>query len=79
MSAFSEFADAMSSTGVKPVETAADMSRVAILGGGDDARLLAALCLAEGAEVTLFSAYGAELDALKSGVAVRGAGPECDI
>ena len=75
MSAFSEFADAMSSTGVKPVETAADMSRVAILGGGDDARLLAALCLAEGAEVTLFSAYGAELDALKSGVAVYGAGP----
>lgn len=75
MSAFSEFADAMSSSGVTPVEAAADMSRVAILGGGDDARLLAALCLAEGAEVTLFSAYGAELDALKSGVAIRGAGP----
>ena len=75
MSAFSEFADAMATAGPAPVAEVAGMSRVAILGGGDDARLLAALCLAEGAEVTLFSAYGAELDALKSGVAIRGAGP----
>lgn len=75
MSAFSEFADAMATAGPAPAASVTAMSRVAILGGGDDARLLAALCLAEGAEVTLFSAYGAELDALKSGVAIRGAGP----
>jgi opine dehydrogenase len=49
--------------------------RVTVLGGGADARLLAALCLAEGASVTLFSAYGDELAALASGVALRGAGP----
>ena len=51
--------------------------RVAILGGGDDARLLAALCLAAETQVTLFSAYGAELEALRSasGIALRGEGP----
>lgn len=75
MSAFSEFADAMASAGGASAPAPAEMSRVAVLGGGDDARLIAALCLAEGAEVTLFSAYGAELEALKSGVALRGAGP----
>ena len=40
--------------------------RVAVLGGGVDARLFAALCLAEGAGVTLFSAYGNELEAMRS-------------
>lgn len=76
MSAFSEFADAMAApkSGATP-GAAPDLNKVAILGGGDDARLLAALCLAEAAEVTLFSAYGKELEALKSGVALRGAGP----
>ncbi len=51
--------------------------RVAVLGGGDDARLFAALCLAQGADVTLFSAYGRELEALRSasGIVLRGAGP----
>lgn len=50
---------------------------VAVLGGGDDARLLAALCLAEGASVTLFSAYGSELTAMRTAGAVtlRGDGP----
>lgn len=50
---------------------------IAVLGGGDDARLLAALCLAEGASVTLFSAYGSELDAMRTAgaVALRGDGP----
>ena len=38
-----------------------------MLGGGADARLIAALCLAEGAEVTLFSAYGRELEQLRGG------------
>ena len=76
MTGFSDFAEAMARAGggAKPPEPAA-LNRVAVLGGGPDARLLAALCLAEGAEVTLFSAYGTELEALKSGVALRGAGP----
>jgi hypothetical protein len=52
------------------------LSRIAVLGGGIDARMLAAIALSEGAKVTLFSAYGTELDALRSsGVALRGAGP----
>jgi len=52
-------------------------ARVAVLGGGHDARLLAALCLAEQAEVSLFSAYGQELEELRtsSGIGLRGAGP----
>lgn len=56
---------------------AAVFERFAVLGGGSDARLLSALCLAEGGEVTLFSAYGSELAALRqgSGIALRSAGP----
>lgn len=73
---FSDFAEAMAGAGrVSAAPAPADFSRVAVLGGGPDARLIAALCLAEGADVTLFSAYGAELAALASGVAIRGAGP----
>lgn len=55
----------------------AKLSRVAVLGGGDDARLLAALALSGGCDVTLFSAYGHELEAMRasSGIALRGAGP----
>lgn len=51
--------------------------RVTVLGGGVDARLLACLCLAAGAEVTMFSAYGSELDALRAagGITLRGEGP----
>lgn len=50
---------------------------VAVLGGGQDARLIAALCLAAEARVSLFSAYGQELDLLRSsgGIALRDAGP----
>lgn len=76
--AFAEFADAASRpSGAPPPGSAPDYSRIAVLGGGADARLIAALCLAEGCEVTLFSAYGAELEALRtgSGIALRGAGP----
>ena len=53
------------------------LTRVAVLGGGPDACLLSALCLAEGAEVTLFSAYGAELNQLRQsgGISLRGVGP----
>ena len=43
---FAEFADAASKASVSaPVSTVPDYSRVAILGGGEDARLFAALCL----------------------------------
>ena len=53
------------------------LENVAVLGGGADARLIAALCLSHGANVTLFSAYGAEIRAMKSssGIVLRGEGP----
>ena len=76
--AFAEFADAASRASVsKQPSGVPSYDRVSVLGGGEDARLIAALCLAEGAEVSLFSAYGAELEALRSssGVSLRGAGP----
>ncbi|MEM7190524.1 MAG: NAD/NADP octopine/nopaline dehydrogenase family protein [Pseudomonadota bacterium] len=72
---FSEFADAMARP-VKPAAvTTKALDRVAILGGGTDARLLAALALAEGAETRLFTAYGDELSAMQNGIVLRGAGP----
>lgn len=37
--------------------------------------MLAAIALSEGCEVGLFSAYGAELEAMTSGIALRGSGP----
>jgi len=75
---FAEFADTASKASVsKPTSGPPSYSRVAVLGGGSDARLIAALCLSEGVEVTLFSAYGAELEAMRasSGITLRGAGP----
>ena len=75
---FADFADAMSRSSTKALpDRVPDYRRFAVLGGGADARLLAALCLAEEREVTLFSAYGAELSAMRraSGIALRGAGP----
>lgn len=78
MSEFADFAEAASRPmGGGHAPKPLDLSRVAVLGGGSDARLLAALCLSEGADVTLFSAYGAELEAMRagSGIALRGAGP----
>ena len=75
---FAEFADAASKRSVSaPASLAPDYTRVAVLGGGEDARMIAALCLAAEAKVTLFSAYGAELDAMRaaSGISLRGAGP----
>ncbi|MEX0306950.1 MAG: hypothetical protein AB3N12_06125 [Ruegeria sp.] len=74
---FEEFTRAATrgSTRVEPERLKLD--RVSVLGGGPDARLLAALCLSEGAEVTLFSAYGAELSLLaqSSGISLQGDGP----
>jgi len=78
MSDFSNFAElaARPRTSAPPPE-APEYSRIALLGGGEDARLVAALCLSEGAEVVLFSAYGMELAAMRasSGISLRGAGP----
>ena len=77
-SGFADFAEAASRpAGAGEAVRAPVYTRVALLGGGTDARLLAALCLAESAEVTLFSAYGAELEAMRaaSGIAIRDAGP----
>lgn len=74
---FTEAVSAASPHRDAPV-SAPNLSRVAVLGGGAEGRLLAALCLAEGAEeVTLFSAYGAELEMLRasSGITLRGEGP----
>lgn len=78
MSAFSEFAEAASKgAGTRTPPGPPVFDRFAVLGGGDDARLIAALALAEGKSVTLFSAYGKELEALRagSGIGLRGAGP----
>ena len=74
---FADFADAMARPARPADIPARAFGRVAVLGGGTDARLLAAIALSEGAEVTLFSAYGAELSAMRSagGIALRGAGP----
>ncbi len=75
---FADFADTAAKASVsKPTATVPDYTQIAVLGGGEDARLIAALCLSEGAEVTLFSAYGNELEAMRasSGITLRGAGP----
>lgn len=77
-SEFAEFTEAMEARrGHGKTGRRARLERVAVLGGGPDALLTAALCMAAGMEVTLFSAYGHELDLLKasSGITLRGAGP----
>jgi hypothetical protein len=77
-SGFENFAEAVASRSRQPAPVALpSLGKVTVLGGGPDARMLAALCLAEGAEVTLFSAYGAEIEALTSagGISLRGHGP----
>ena len=74
---FEDFARAASRSRTDAVPKPPRLSRVAVLGGGADARLLAALSLAADCAVTLFSAYGRELELLRasSGIALRGAGP----
>ncbi len=76
-SEFAEFAEAAGKVSQSAPATVPDYERVAVLGGGDDARLLAALSLAQGCGVTLFSAYGSELEAMRaaSGISLRGDGP----
>jgi len=53
----------------------ASYSNIAVLGGALDGQLIAALCFAEGCQVSLFSAYAAELELMQSGIAVQGSGP----
>ncbi|MCA0927908.1 NAD/NADP octopine/nopaline dehydrogenase family protein [Ruegeria profundi] len=74
---FEEFTRAATRGATRGAPELPKLDQIAVLGGGADARLLAALCLAEGAEVTLFSAYGAErsLLAQSSGISLRGEGP----
>ncbi|WP_171178541.1 hypothetical protein [Ruegeria sp. HKCCD8929] len=74
---FEEFTLAATRGSTRGAPERPTLDRISVLGGEADARLLAALCLAEGAEVTLFSAYGAELSLLaqSSGISLRGEGP----
>jgi hypothetical protein len=75
---FEEFANKVSAS-AKPSEPRRReaLTRVTVLGGGDDARMYAALALACGREVTLFSAYGRELEEIRQAgsITLRGEGP----
>ena len=75
MNTFADFADAMARPSAPAPAATSALERVAVLGGGPEGRMLAAIALSEGVEVTLFTAYGAERDAMRSGIALRGAGP----
>ncbi len=74
---FEDFTRAVTRGATRDAPEPPRLDRICVLGGGPDARLLAALCLAEGADVTLFSAYGAELALLaqSSGIGIQGDGP----
>ena len=74
---FQAFADTIARRDGASAPAAAAFDRVTVLGGEREARLLACLCLAEGADVTLCSAYDSELSALRAagGVTLRGEGP----
>ncbi|MEM8753510.1 MAG: hypothetical protein AAGF90_11095 [Pseudomonadota bacterium] len=56
MNDFAAFAEAMEAGGRQTPPAPPSYDRVAVLGGGPDARLFAAICLSEGAEISLFSA-----------------------
>ena len=73
-----EFDDFLQAVTEQPAQAAASrgaFERVTVLGGGSDAQLLAALCLANDASVQLFSAYASELNGMQSGIALNGNGP----
>lgn len=74
---FQAFVETFARRDVAPVPSGVTFDRVTVLGGGPAAHLLASLCLAEGAEVTLCSICASELSALRDagGVTLRGAGP----
>lgn len=71
-----EFTEALGRRAPRPAAPAR-AERVSILGGGDLAQALAAFCLSEGADVTLFSAYRREMEPLRAagGITIRGEGP----
>ncbi len=60
-----------------PVTDLPSVQKVTVLGAGIEAQAIACQCLAEGAEVLMFSAYRAELEPLRTagGISVRGQGP----
>ncbi len=74
---FEEFTRAAARAAAPTPRKAPPLERLAVLGGGAEGLLSAALGLANEAEVTLFSAYGAELDPIldRGGISLRGAGP----
>lgn len=74
---FEEFARTLEERGHAPQPKAEPMTRMTVLGGGAEAQVYAARALAGGADVALFSAYGAELDRFSGGgsIALRGDGP----
>ena len=78
-SGFEDFAQALTSAkgNGQPARQYRPAGRVAVLGAAPDGQMYAALALAGGAEVRLFSAYGAELAALRQAGAItlRGEGP----
>ncbi|MCY3879112.1 MAG: hypothetical protein OXF74_08030 [Rhodobacteraceae bacterium] len=74
---FRQFADKLEAGDETPAPEPRIFSRVAIIGATPEGQLLSCLCLAEGAEVTLYSPYGSELDAIRAGggITLRGTGP----
>ena len=74
---FQAFVDTLASRETAPAPAACDFDRVTVVGAGPEARVLACLCLVEGAEVTLCPQSAAETSALRDagGVTLRGAGP----
>ena len=73
MNTFADFADAMARPSAPAPVTSSALERVAVLGGGPEGRMLAAIALSEGVEVTLFTAYGTEREAGGDGGALDGA------
>lgn len=75
---FEQFAAAVSrSRNDRPLSEPPKYQKIAILGGDAEARMLAAVALAAELDVCLFSAYGRELEAMRSrgAVTLRGEGP----
>ena len=74
---FQAFVETFARQDIAPVPAASAFDRVTVIGGGPEARLLACLCLAEGAEVTLCPMSSAGMSALRDsgGVTLRDAGP----
>ena len=74
---FRAFADALEARDEAAAPEPEVFRRVAVIGAAPEGRLLACLCLAEGAEVSLYSPYGQELSAIQSagGITLRGEGP----